>query len=784
MPGTTTSKYILEVFSKISKYILFAVALTPLIYTNKTFYPFILAKTVFFRGLVEIALFFALVYVIAKVFYKKPLVFPNFKKYLKNPLIIFLSIFFISIILSTIFAVDKYAAFWGTLERGGGFWGEIHYYIFFVLALALFAKRDWRTFFKISSIVGLLMIFYGFLQYFGFVNWPFALEGQPRPGSFVGNSSFFGAYLFFVLAFSILLIFLEKTHFWRFFGFLVGFLSLIMIFLTATRGAIFGLGIGVLSLLIFFTFSKRQSGNQNSKKIRIISFGLLILFILSAVIFVATRTSSFWQNIQGLNRLARPNLIDPNDGSVQARLMAWQSGFTAFRERPIFGWGIDNYFLIWNKYYNPANSFSGETWLDRAHNKLVDVLVMQGLFGAVVYLGFYFALLYVLFKKRPLGNASPFIAAILISYFIQNLFLFDEINSYLFFFAITAFVIVMTVNVETEGEFSSDTKTENALVPSEISNIKKTIFYIFGFGICVLILFCFYFYNFIPYRQGRDILFAQGGQKDFVKTQLIRSFYPSNFVQPSIRGYITDFYYQNQPHIFESDDFKMLQTTVLDSLNEVIDFGPRDPRFYIRKSQILDLMAIKDPALYLESEKAARNASELAPNRQEVRYPLALSLAKQDRFDEAIALARETIALSPNVARPHYYLALFLSSRDIKKNRVEILDELDKVNKFAPTLENLQQSDIKQMSDIYFNLSEYDRLVDLIMKRIDGKTGKDFESQYYEFILRYFITKRDLGNLVKTAEFLSKEFPDAKNDMEAVIDLAKKGLWNVLDNLE
>jgi hypothetical protein len=70
------------------------------------------------------------------------------------------------------------------------------------------------------------------------------------------------------------------------------------------------------------------------------------------------------------------------------------------------------------------------------------------------------------------------------------------------------------------------------------------------------------------------------------------------------------------------------------------------------------------------------------------------------------------------------------------------------------------------------------------MKRVDGKTGWDFESQYYEFILRYFITKRDLGNLVKTAEFLLKEFPDAKNDMEAVIDLAKKGLWNVLDNLE
>lgn len=774
----------LNYISKISKFILFLVALTPLIYTNKTFYPFILAKTVFFRGLVEIALLFSVVYIIAKVFYKKPCAFTDFKKYIRNPLIIFLLVFFFSIILSTVFAVDKYAAFWGTLERGGGFWGEIHYYIFFFLILIFFARKDWRVFFKISSIVGLLMIFYGFLQYFGFVHWPFALEGQPRPGSFVGNSSFFGAYLFFVLAFSILLIFLEKNRGWRFFGFLVGFLSLIMIFLTATRGAIFGLGVGILSLLVFFTFSKHQSENQNSKKIRIISSGLLALFILSAVFFVATRTSPFWQNIQGFNRLARTNLIDPNDGSIQARLMAWQSGFTAFKEKPIFGWGIDNYFLIWNKYYNPANSFSGETWLDRAHNKLIDVLVMQGLFGLIIYLGFYFTLLYFLFKKRPLGNSSPFIGAILISYFVQNLFLFDEINSYLFFFAITAFVIAMSVNFKTESGLSSDAKTDSPPVLSEFSNINKTIFYVFGFGICAAILFSLYFYNFIPYKQGKDILFAQGGQKDFVREQLIKSFYPYNFIQPSLRGYITDFYYAERPYIFEQNDFKMLQATVLDGLNEVIASGPRDPRFYIRKSQILDEMAGGNPELYKESEEAAKKAFELAPNRQEVRYPLALSIAKQGRFGEAIALMKDTINLSPNVARAHYYLALLLSGNEIEKNHAEIIDELDEVNKLDPTLKNLQQSDIKQMSDIYFNLKEYDQLASLVMKRIDGVTFHDFEPQYYEFLLQYSIKNRNQEQLIKIAEFVSKKFPSTETDMAAIIDLAQKKAWNILDNLE
>ena len=766
------------------KYLLFAAALTPLIYSDKTFYPYILGKIVFFRGLVEIALFLFLAHLVLKVFYKEPFNFSKFSGFLKNRLVIFSALFLVSIILSTIFAVEKTLAFWGTLERGEGFWGLVHFFVFLALAVFAFRKKDWFIFFKISLVVGLIVIFYGLLQYFNVNEFPFSLEQANRPGSFIGNPSFLSAYLFLVISIALLVFGAEKNVFWRIFSCSVILLSIVIFFMAATRGAFIGLFVGIIVLLFYYAvWGYRFFAKDRAKIIRTLSVVILFAIIAFSAIFLFTRTAPVWQKIPGLNRFSKIDALVPQDSSTQTRLLAWQSGFEAFKVRPIFGWGIDNFLTAWNKYYNPKTAAFGETWLDRAHNKLVDLFVMQGLFGLVVYLALYATILYFLFSKKRFSNLSPAIGGIFIMYFVQNLFLFDEINSYLLFFAIVGFLIATDVKPSGEIESASDSELHNAGEIKNFSTAKKTAFYIFNSGLGVLVLYSLYFYNYVPYRQGRDIQLARGGQKDFVKSQLIKSFYPYNFIQPSIRAYITDFYYANQSHIFENDDFKMLSETILSAIDEIIASGSRDPRFYIRKNQILDVMAQRDPKLYLETEKIAREALELAPNRHEVWYSLALSLAKQGRFDEALVLARKTTELNPTVARTHFYLALLLSAFDIQKNRDEILSELDKVTAIDPDLDSIQLTDVKKISEIYFNLQEYDRLADFVMKKINGLTEKTFEPQYYEFVLRYYLLRRDAEKFIKVTDFVGKEIPAQKENMDSLADLARRGLWDILDKL-
>lgn len=752
------------------KYLIYLTALTPIIFTNKIFYPFIFGKTIFFRSLIEIALLFFLVQLIVKLFNSEE----EFRieiSIFKNRLFILFGFLLISAILSTIFAVDKYTAFWGTAERGGGLFGFFHYFIFLGLIILFFKKNDWLNFFKISSVVGLVVIFYGLLQYFNVKEFPFSLEGANRPGSFIGNPSFLSAYLFFVIACAVLTFSSVKNLFWRVFSVFLSLSSVFMLFLAATRGALLGLAVGVIVFLLYSALFLK-----GSKKIRNLSIFILAVFILLLSVFWFTRFEAFWRGVPGFNRFAGVSSFIPQDGSVQTRLVTWRMSWEAFKAKPILGWGPDNYLVAWDKYYNFKLATYGDTWLDRAHNQLLDVLVMQGVLGFLIYLvlfGFIFSLIFI---RKKLGLLSPILGAILIAYFIQNIFLFDEISSYFLFVAIIGFLI----SVMSESNVDQEQKK---VLGGQIKLIKKyTVSILYGI-LSLFILFSLYFYNYIPYRQGKDIQLARGGQKDAVRAQLIKSFYPYNFVQPSIRGYITDFYYHSQSHIFENDDFKILADVILDSIQEVIAHGSLDPRFYIRQSQILDVMGGRDPELYKKSEEAIRRAIELVPNRQELQFNLALSFAKQNRFDEALAIARRVRESNESVGRAHFFLGFLMSAENLGKNRVEILEELDTANKIDPALVSFEILDVSKAAEIYLKLQEYDKLADFVMKKINGSTTKIFEPQYYEFLLKYYLSKRDSGNFIKVADFIGREIPTQKENMDGLADLAQKGLWQVLENL-
>jgi hypothetical protein len=43
-------------------------------------------------------------------------------------------------------------------------------------------------------------------------------------------------------------------------------------------------------------------------------------------------------------------------------------------ERPVLGWGQENFNYVFNKYYNPQ-MFGQEEWFDRTHNVVLDWLI-------------------------------------------------------------------------------------------------------------------------------------------------------------------------------------------------------------------------------------------------------------------------------------------------------------------------------------------------------------------------------------------------------------------------
>ena len=738
------------------KSLLFSTALTPLVITWSVIFPYIFGKVVFFRSIIEIALILFLVYLLTLIYADRKQVYTDkairinslksvLIRVFKNPLFIFTILFILSLIISAIFAVNPYRAFWGTIDRGEGLFGMLHYFAFLVMALFIFEKKDWLNFFKVYLVVGLILIFYAFLQYpFKIYDFPFALKFiDSRPGSFVGNPSFLAVHLIFLMMFAAI-VFLNNrlqpnchklplnynlitkllSKFWRYFPLLIIILSVITIFLTGTRGAILGLGSGFIFLLFYFALKRKGW-------LRRLSVCLLVFLIIFSGVFWLTRQRPVWQKIPGFNRLAQTAFLNINDPSTQTRVITWRLSWNAFKEKPIFGWGPDNYLVAYEKHYEPDYAFYGETWLDRAHNKIFDLLVMQGVFGLLAYIGIFISAFYLLLKKNIAGKL--FIIVGLIAYFVQNLVLFDQLNSDIVFFVLLGFLISKTLT-DTDSELIN---TDNYPYKSaKISINQRFVFIIFVIVASGFLGYSVYAFNYVPFVQAKAFQKSFGsGNPDFIMKKLKEAMYPYNFAQYNIRGsgidalYLDPFFYSQD--FMRAPQYKIVSDLLIEGMDEVARREPFDIRNMIREAEVLNGVTKNRPfkdeneaiPLFKKAEALMREAVEWAPRRQEVYYHLAFNLAGQKRYDESIEAARYAVSLNPKIVRAHYHLFLMLA---LAGRNEEALKELAVVEELRPNYDGLMIGDINTIMLFYDNLGRADKVIELLLKNLDGKTLHKF----------------------------------------------------------
>lgn len=84
-----------------------------------------------------------------------------------------------------------------------------------------------------------------------------------------------------------------------------------------------------------------------------------------------------------------------------SREIIWQKGWQAFQEKPVFGWGIENF----SKAFQSQLAQEGDTDLkrirvDKAHNEFLEILVATGLVGATLYVSMIGYAIWILWKNR------------------------------------------------------------------------------------------------------------------------------------------------------------------------------------------------------------------------------------------------------------------------------------------------------------------------------------------------------------------------------------------------
>jgi O-antigen ligase len=452
-------KFLKFSFRDITKWYLYISVLSVVVVMDSIFFPFIGGKDYFFRFATELALAaFVLWWAFeARAGEVKQLL----KEAYKKPIVIAVTAFVVAFLLACAFAVDAHAAFWSNYERGEGGFQMAHYYIFFMLLVTLFREEfEWKNIFRWSLIASGLMIGYGLLGNFmanGFIGpyagagaqssnwWHILIDGRFQ-GS-LGNPAYVAPYLMFAAFYAVYLWLSAKREgkgtalaTWGYSILLVIFLFFFV--LTQTRGAFLGLGAGVIALLAYFAFT-------GSAKMRKWAAAVALVLILLGIGAYAERNSTFVQNLPE-GRLLQISL---SDSSAQTRLWVWGEAWKGFLERPILGWGPENFTAVFDKFFNPSfytPNQNAETWFDRAHSIFFDYLSETGIIGLLAYLSIFFLIFWEFFRRKQLHARSGehstavtiikgMILAMPIAYLIQGVAIFDVFPMYINLFLFFAF---------------------------------------------------------------------------------------------------------------------------------------------------------------------------------------------------------------------------------------------------------------------------------------------------------------------------------------------------------
>lgn len=466
-------------YFKISKFFLYLVPFSVVIVSASTLFPFIVGKYVFFRTAVGLALIF---FLLGLLFQSQEVRPPKINgqswggrtsQILKSPLVIAVSLFVFIFILAGFFGADPSFSFWSNFERGEGGLQMLYLGVFFLLMVLLFKEeKNWRIMFWISIIAAGLMIFYGIgagLKYFdaetiiqnidgvpqkiltgkggplyqtfkSFIGPDFRDEGYRFAGS-IGNPAYVSVYLIFALFYVFYLLFGKYKQRMKSFG----DISLIVLavffsaffFLSATRGAFVGLIAAILTAFLYLGFSIKIWRKW------LLGIGVVALLAVGLLIFF--RNTPFIKSLPG----SRIFDISFKAENFQNRTVIWKIAIDGFKERPLLGWGPENFSYTFDKHYNPKHYsiVSGfGAWYDRAHSIFLDYLNQAGILGLLSFLSIFIAFYRQFLSKTwstVNSQGSIVLNALLfslpIAYLVQGIVLFDILPTYINLFLFLAF---------------------------------------------------------------------------------------------------------------------------------------------------------------------------------------------------------------------------------------------------------------------------------------------------------------------------------------------------------
>jgi O-antigen ligase len=393
------------------------IALFPLIgdYTN-LFFP--LGRDILFRIVVEVLFFAYLVLIILEKRY-----FPSL-----SPLLISLFLFLLASGIATLFSLQPQFSLWGNIFRGHGFFSQIHYFVFFVILVAV--VRTWEEWNKIILAAIFASVAVSAIAFAEFFN------GKAAQ-SMLNNPNFLGAYLLLVLFITLEMVLYywhdkEKQNLTIFLMVAVALQFLTIIF-TRSRGAYLGLAVGFFSVLFWYFNDKISfwAWLKASRSRFFLTLMFLVLLIGSSLYYFIRVPRPQIQRFLGPNPLPS----EMSSGLIDwTRIEAYRTGILALLNRPLVGFGPENFVVVYDRYFRGI--LTQMQYFDKAHNIVIEIAATMGVLGLLTYAGVWAIVFWLLVKKWPTKEKLPSFRGPLfitfVVYLCQDFFNIDTTTSLIY----------------------------------------------------------------------------------------------------------------------------------------------------------------------------------------------------------------------------------------------------------------------------------------------------------------------------------------------------------------
>ncbi|MFA5318534.1 MAG: O-antigen ligase family protein [Patescibacteria group bacterium] len=653
-------------YKKILQGLFFLALLSPLVVDQRLFFPYVTTSALYFQLITEVLFFLWVIFILL---YPKQR--PKFSLLAK-----IFSLYILTLILATIFSVNQYLSFWGDTERMMGLFSILHFFALFLVGISLFRnKKELKLLLTVFVGISSFLCIYGILQWFGLTN---IKPGVNRIMATVGNSGVFAGYLIFGLFFSSYLAMSSSEKNWKIAYYAGVLLHLIAIFLTGTRGAYLGAAAGIFICLAVLL--KNLKLNKKLRRGAIIS--VVLIAVLYGLLFI--NKDNEWIKSKGFDRATQFSL---QESTAITRFMSWKWGLEGFKEKPILGYGLNQFAVPYNKYLEPDyyNYAPGDNYFDRAHNIIIELLSTTGLVGSAAYLLLLIAIFYSIIKYYRTEKDRVYLGAmggLIIAYFIQNLFIFDMLPQIL---GLMVFLIFINNSPQAEAVYESDKK---------------------GAPKILVVLIALILLGGLSYSYKKIIFNEYWALRDNVAGQVLM---PTNHEQgmaylqrslsygtpldldlrSSVANTIFNYYLQSGSQRPEKkDDINY----AINLYKENLKYLPNDTYYNYKTGELLnyrfDVESTSENILHEETLKEAmeyiNRSIETSPNRIESYFLVSQNLLMDGELEKAVENAEKAVSLNDRWSKSYWELAkvYYLTNKysEARESLIKAIDLGERIN--------------------------------------------------------------------------------------------------------